>query len=88
MEVFGTTVHPGQLIHADKHGFLAIPEEDFDGLLEAAVLLDDFENETYLAAARSSAGKSKQEILESINAAGQEFGRKVNAKYGRKGEWE
>ena len=28
VEVFGVRVQPGQLIHADKHGFLVIPEED------------------------------------------------------------
>lgn len=87
VEVFSTTIHPGQLIHADKHGFLVIPDEDHDGLLEAAIALDEFENETYLTAARSSAGKSKREILDSINAAGKEFGQKVKEKYGKKGEW-
>ncbi len=25
VEVFGRQIQPGQLIHADKHGFLAIP---------------------------------------------------------------
>src|SRR4249920_3394309 len=28
VEVFGQRIEPGQLIHADKHGFLAIPPED------------------------------------------------------------
>jgi len=28
IEVFGRKIKPGQLIHADKHGFLAIPDED------------------------------------------------------------
>jgi 4-hydroxy-4-methyl-2-oxoglutarate aldolase len=28
VEVFGQTITPGQLIHADKHGFLAIPAAD------------------------------------------------------------
>ncbi len=28
VEVFGRKVQPGQLIHADKHGFMAIPQED------------------------------------------------------------
>lgn len=87
VKVFGTKVRPGQLVHADKHGFLVIPNEDQVGLLEAATLLDEFENETYLAAARSSAGKSNREILDSINVAGEEFGRKVKEKYGKKGEW-
>ena len=28
VEVFGCPVRPGQLIHADKHGFLVVPDED------------------------------------------------------------
>ena len=31
--VFGRAIAPGQLIHADKHGFLVIPEEDESELL-------------------------------------------------------
>ena len=31
VSVFGSTVLPGQLIHADKHGFLTIPKEDEQG---------------------------------------------------------
>ena len=26
VEVFGQRVEPGQLVHADKHGFIAIPK--------------------------------------------------------------
>lgn len=35
VEVFGVTVRPGQLLHADRHGFLAVQEEDEPRLLEA-----------------------------------------------------
>src|SRR6266404_6573673 len=35
VEVFGRKVHPGQLICADKHGFLAIPPGDEPRLLDA-----------------------------------------------------
>jgi regulator of RNase E activity RraA len=28
VEGFGRRIKPGQLVHADKHGFLAIPDED------------------------------------------------------------
>ena len=31
VEVDGCLVRPGQLIHADQHGFMAIPEEDESG---------------------------------------------------------
>jgi regulator of RNase E activity RraA len=35
VEVFGTTVSPGRLIHADRHGFLVIPPEDEEQVLAA-----------------------------------------------------
>ena len=69
VEVFGRKIVPGQLIHADKHGFLAIPPEDEKGLLEAAVFMDQNECNTVIAAARSCAGKSTTQVLEKINAA-------------------
>ena len=38
---FGRKVQPGQLIHADKHGFLVVPAEDEARLLEAAMFMDN-----------------------------------------------
>ena len=87
VEVFGTPVQPGQLVHADKHGFLAIPREDEPRLLEAARFMDANECETIIPAARDTAGKTTREILDAINAAGQRFGENAGAKFGRKGEW-
>src|SRR5207249_3914659 len=43
VEVFGAKVSPGQLIHADKHGFIVIPDEAQDRVLEMARFLDDNE---------------------------------------------
>ena len=40
VEVFGRNVKPGQLIHANKHGFLVIPDEEHEGLLDAARFMD------------------------------------------------
>ena len=40
ISVFGVTVRPGQLIHADQHGFLVIPEEDEEKLEEATSFMD------------------------------------------------
>jgi regulator of RNase E activity RraA len=84
--VFGRTVHPGDLIHADKHGFLVVPPEDQARLLEAARFMDANECNTLIAAARAAAGKSMEEILQSINAAAVEF---AAAKQNLKGpsEW-
>jgi 4-hydroxy-4-methyl-2-oxoglutarate aldolase len=52
--VFGRTIQPGQLIYADKHGFLAIPKEDKVRLLEAARFIDSNECRTVIAAPRSA----------------------------------
>jgi 4-hydroxy-4-methyl-2-oxoglutarate aldolase len=73
VEVFGRTVEPRQLIHADKHGFLAIPTEDEAGLLEAARFMDSNECRTVIAAARDAAGKTREEVLAALEAAGREF---------------
>ncbi|RMF38332.1 MAG: RraA family protein [Planctomycetota bacterium] len=86
VEVFGTLVRPGQLIHADQHGFIAIPLEDEPRLLEAAVAMDRHECETVIAAARSCQGLSTGETLERIDAAAAEFRRRVRAQFGRRGE--
>jgi len=87
VEVFGTRIAPGQLIHADKHGFIAIPPEDEPGLLEAAIFMDQNECQTVIRAARESTGKSNQEILDQINRASKEFRKNVKNKFGTKGEW-
>jgi len=87
VEVFGRQIFPGQLIHADKHGFLAIPPEDESRLLEAARFMDANECKTVIPAARDTAGKSPAEVLAAINDAGRRFGENARAKFGRKGEW-
>ena len=87
VEVFGRVITPGQLIHADKHGFLAVPREDEGRLLEAARFMDSNECETVIPAARGAAGKSAEEICDAIDAAGRKFGENARAKFGRKGEW-
>lgn len=87
VDVFGCKVRPGQLIHADKHGFLVIPEEDQDKIVEAAAFMDRNECNTVIAAARSATGKGLDEIVEAINQAGQAFSAAAAAKYGKKGEW-
>lgn len=88
VEVFGVPVKPGVLIHADKHGFMIIPEEDQAEILEAAAFMDANECNTVIAAARESTGKSTEEILEALKAAGKTFGANAREKFGRRGEWE
>jgi 4-hydroxy-4-methyl-2-oxoglutarate aldolase len=87
VEVFGRKVRPGQLIHADKHGFLAIPEEDEVRLLEAAQFMDSNECNSVIAAARSTVGKSVAQILSEMDAAVKAFRTAVQKKFGTKGEW-
>jgi len=87
VEVFGRKVNPGDLIHADKHGFLVIPEEDQEGLLDAARFMDSNECKTMIPSARSAHGKSFKTILDEFNKASTEFGTAAAAKFGKKGEW-
>ena len=87
VEVFGRKILPGQLIHADKHGFLAIPEEDQKGLLEAARFMDSNECKTVIPAGRNAHGKSYVEILSDINNAAVNFSAAAKEKFGKKGEW-
>ena len=87
VEVFGRTVRPGDLIHADKHGFMVIPPEEQPALLEAARFMDANECNTVIPAARDTSGRSTEEILNNINAAIAQFGKNVKAKFKRDGEW-
>ena len=87
VEVFGTVINPGQLVHADKHGFLAIPEEDEKGLLDAALFMDNNECNTLIGAARKSHGKSMDQILDELDKATDQFKQATSKKFGNKGEW-
>lgn len=85
VEVFGRKIKPGQLIHADKHGFLVIPHEDIEKLLDASVFMDNNECNTIIAAARNSSGKSTEIILRELNEASLQFGKAVKDKFGERG---
>ena len=87
VEVFGRKVSSGHLIHADKHGFLVIPDEDQTRLLEAARFMDSNECNTLIPAARGAAGKPTAQVLAEINAAGAAFGVAARERFGKKGEW-
>jgi len=86
VEVFGRKIQPGQLIHADKHGFLVIPDEDIENLLNAAIFMDNNECNTIIAAARSASEKSTEQKLKALNDASAEFGKATNDKFGNKRE--
>jgi regulator of RNase E activity RraA len=88
VEVFGTTVHSGDLIHADKHGFLIIPEEDQPQILEASLFMDSNECNTVINAAIAYQEiDEQQKIAEQMNQSAQDFGEAAIQKFGRKGEW-
>jgi regulator of RNase E activity RraA len=87
VEVFGRAIAPGDLIHADKHGFLVIAPEEQGAILEAARFMDANECETMIAAARGASGRSVAEILEDLDAAARRFSENAVAKFKRKGEW-
>jgi len=87
VEIFGCAIKPGQLIHADKHGFLAIPQEDEEGLLDAALFMDQNECDTLISAARNSHGKSRDQILSDLDKASIKFKKNTLKRFGMKGEW-
>jgi regulator of RNase E activity RraA len=87
VEVFGCKIEPGQLIHADQHGFLAIPPEDEENLLDAVVFLDNTECEYVILPGRESSGKTYEEILSSYRDGQGRYTEAVQAKFKRRGEW-
>ncbi len=87
VEVFGRKVRPGQLIHADKHGFLAVPFGDEPKLLEAARFMDATECRTLIAAARGGDERPRAQATREIAAAGAAFNAAVRRRFTRRGEW-
>jgi regulator of RNase E activity RraA len=81
VEVFGRRISPGQLIHADKHGFLAIPPEDEVKLLEASRFMDTNECRTVIAAARECSGVTVEQILDQLDCGGKEFREAARARF-------
>ena len=87
VEVFGRTVQPGDLIHADNHGFLVIPPEDQARLFEAASFMDANECSTLIAAARNAAGQPTDQLLAQLDAAALAFGKAVEEHFSKPGEF-
>lgn len=87
VSVFGRKVRQGQLIHADQHGFLVVPDEDQPRLLEAARFMDANECRTLIPAARESAGRPAAETLKALDEAQARFRDAAAKKFSKKGEW-
>ena len=73
VEVFGLKVEPGNLIHADQHGFLVIPHEDQARLLDASRFMDNNECDTLISAGRAASGLSTEELLAQIDRSFADF---------------
>lgn len=87
VEVFGTTVRSGDLIHADQHGFLAIDPREQDRLLDAANFMDRNECDTVIPAARDSENDDLETKLAKMEASVLQFRENVKTKFQREGEW-
>jgi regulator of RNase E activity RraA len=85
--VFGRKIAPGDLIHADKHGFIVIAPDEQPNILEASRFMDANECQTVIPAARNCSGLSTDQILANLEAAGAEFGKNTKARFQRNGEW-
>ena len=85
IEVFGRTVKPGNLIHADKHGFIVLPREDQAKLLDAVKFMDSNECQTMIAAANNNSDLSTEQRLQAIDAACQKFKMNTKERFAKKG---
>lgn len=87
VEVFGRSVAPGDLIHADKHGFLVVAPEEQPQILEAARFMDANECSTVIPAARNHAGLTTDQLLANLAAAAGTFSKNAREKFRSGGEW-
>lgn len=74
IELCGAKIKPGMLIHADKYGFMAVPEEDMGDLLEGARFMDSNECRFTIPAGRDTFGLTDKEHLEQLYKAWHDFG--------------
>jgi len=80
--VFGTTVRPGQLIHADKHGFLVVPEEDEEKLLDATEFMDLMERKYVITPGREGVGQHPDQIAKKMGEVFSGLAKEKKEKYG------
>jgi regulator of RNase E activity RraA len=79
--LLGTQIRPGMLVHADKYGFIAVPEDEQEHLLEASVYLDNLECETVISTAKNFQNKTAAQNLADIKNALDVQGEKITAFY-------
>ena len=81
VEVFGCKVKPGQLVHADKHGFMLVDDDDFDALYDAVLFMDENECNHMLQFMRNAAGLSSEEFVEGYKRERVKFDAAWKAKF-------
>ena len=86
-EVFGQRVAPGQLIHADKHGFLAVPFGEEHQLLEAARFMDSNECQNLISIARDAKDVSQAELIDRLSRGSARFRKAAEERFKRGGEF-
>lgn len=86
VEVYGLKVKTGDLIHADKHGFITIPEDAIEQVYDMALYLDALEMKHIIAPARQKGYnlQVQQNGFENYNKDLNNF-MKINQ---NKGEWQ
>ena len=84
--VFGCQVRSGDLIHADKHGFMAIDAEDCPRLLDAARFMDENECRHLLSCSRAAAGVPLEMFIQAYVQHVKQFNADANAFFAGKKE--
>lgn len=87
VEVFGLPIRSGQLIHADQHGFMVIPEEDQKEVFDATLFMDGNECATVIETSQVLAGLTMAETRARMVEAERRFGAAALERFGKKGEW-
>jgi regulator of RNase E activity RraA len=87
VEVFGLKIKSGQLIHADQHGFMAIPEEDQKGVFDATLFMDGNECTSVIEASQLLSGRSMSDTRAAMVEAEKRFSAAALSQFGKKGEW-
>jgi regulator of RNase E activity RraA len=87
VEIFGLKIRSGQLIHADQHGFMTIPEQDQKRVFDATLFMDGNECTSVIEATQLLAGRSMSETRAALAEAERRFGAAALQEFGKKGEW-
>jgi regulator of RNase E activity RraA len=87
VEVFGCPIKSGQLVHADKHGFIAIPQEDEGAVFDATLFMDGNEFDTVIEASQILRGEDVTRIRARQVEAERRFGAAARERFNRTGEF-